>query len=63
MLASVRCFEVSDRVEHCEFGPGVVVEIEGVGEAARATVHFHACSFLPPKRLLLSSEPLTKIEV
>jgi DNA helicase-2/ATP-dependent DNA helicase PcrA len=43
---------------HSQWGEGVIVEIDGVGDKAEASVHFPSVG---PKRLLLSWAPLEKI--
>ena len=49
---------VGDDVRHSQWGEGVIVEIDGVGDKAEASVHFPSVG---PKRLLLSWAPLEKI--
>ena len=50
--------KVGDDVRHSQWGEGVIVEIDGVGDKAEASVHFPSVG---PKRLLLSWAPLEKI--
>ena len=50
--------KVGDDVRHSQWGEGVIVEIDGVGDKAEASVHFPS---IGPKRLLLSWAPLEKI--
>ena len=50
--------KVGDDVRHSQWGDGVIVEIDGVGDKAEASVHFPSVG---PKRLLLSWAPLEKI--
>jgi len=49
---------VGDDVRHSKFGDGVVLDINGTGENAEASVHF---SGVGEKHLLLSWAPLEKI--
>ena len=50
--------KVGDDVRHSQWGEGVIVEIDGVGDKAEASVHFPSVGL---KRLLLSWAPLEKI--
>ncbi len=50
--------KVGDDVRHSQWGEGVIVEIDGAGDKAEASVHFPSVG---PKRLLLSWAPLEKI--
>ena len=50
--------KVGDDVRHSQWGEGIIVEIDGVGDKAEASVHFPSVG---PKRLLLSWAPLEKI--
>ena len=50
--------KVGDDVRHSQWGDGIIVEIDGVGDKAEASVHFPSVG---PKRLLLSWAPLEKI--
>ena len=49
---------VGDGVRHGQWGEGVIVDIEGAGDKAEASVHFPS---IGEKRLLLSWAPLEKI--
>ncbi|MGK2930550.1 MAG: ATP-dependent helicase [Acidimicrobiales bacterium] len=49
---------VGDDVSHATFGDGVIIDVEGSGEKAEATIRFAGVG---EKRLLLSWAPLTKI--
>jgi len=49
---------VGDDVRHGTFGEGVIIDLEGVGDKAQATVHFREVG---EKRLLLSWAPLEKL--
>jgi len=49
---------VGDDVVHAKWGEGVILDIEGVGDKAEATVHF---ADVGEKRLLLSWAPLQKV--
>jgi DNA helicase-2/ATP-dependent DNA helicase PcrA len=49
---------VGDDVRHSKWGDGVIIDIEGQGDKAEATVHFPGVG---EKRLLLSWAPLEKI--
>ena len=49
---------VGDDVRHGQWGEGVIVDIEGSGDKAEASVHFPS---IGEKRLLLSWAPLEKI--
>ena len=49
---------VGDDVRHGIFGEGVILDLEGVGDKAQATVHFRDVG---EKRLLLSWAPLEKL--
>jgi DNA helicase-2/ATP-dependent DNA helicase PcrA len=49
---------VGDDVVHAKWGEGVILDIEGVGDKAEATVHF---AEVGEKRLLLSWAPLQKV--
>lgn len=49
---------VGDDVRHSQWGEGVIVDIEGAGDKAEASVHFPS---IGEKRLLLSWAPLEKI--
>jgi DNA helicase-2/ATP-dependent DNA helicase PcrA len=49
---------VGDDVMHAKWGEGVIIDIEGVGDKAEATVHF---ADVGEKRLLLSWAPLQKV--
>ncbi len=49
---------VGDDVRHAKWGDGVIIDIEGSGEKAEATVHF---AEVGEKRLLLSWAPLEKV--
>lgn len=50
--------KVGDKVRHTEFGEGVVIQIEPLGDDVMVTVFFSAAG---SKRLLLSYAPLQKI--
>jgi DNA helicase-2/ATP-dependent DNA helicase PcrA len=50
--------KVGDDVRHNQWGEGVVIDIEGSGDKAEASVHFPSVG---EKRLLLSWAPLEKI--
>ncbi|MGB0995343.1 MAG: DNA helicase PcrA [Acidimicrobiales bacterium] len=50
--------KVGDDVRHSQWGEGIIIEIDGVGDRAEASVHFPSVG---PKRLLLSWAPLEKI--
>ncbi len=50
--------KVGDDVRHSQWGEGVIVDIEGAGDKAEASVHFPNVG---EKRLLLSWAPLEKI--
>jgi DNA helicase-2/ATP-dependent DNA helicase PcrA len=50
--------KVGDDVRHAKFGEGVIIDLEGVGDKAEATVRFPE---IGEKRLLLSWSPLEKI--
>jgi DNA helicase-2/ATP-dependent DNA helicase PcrA len=50
-------FEIGDRVRHDDFGEGVIETISGVGEFAKAKVHFRGTG---PKLLLLNHPKLKK---
>jgi DNA helicase-2/ATP-dependent DNA helicase PcrA len=50
--------EVGDRVSHDAFGMGTVVEVNGVGDKAQATVDFGSGG---TKRLVLRYAPLVKL--
>jgi ATP-dependent DNA helicase UvrD/PcrA len=49
---------IGDDVRHSQWGDGVIVDIEGSGDKAEASVHFPSVG---EKRLLLSWAPLEKI--
>ncbi len=49
---------IGDDVRHSQWGEGVIVDIDGVGDKAEASVHFPSVG---EKRLLLSWAPLEKI--
>jgi len=49
---------VGDDVRHSQWGEGVIIDIEGSGDKAEASVHFQTVG---EKRLLLSWAPLEKI--
>jgi DNA helicase-2/ATP-dependent DNA helicase PcrA len=49
---------IGDDVRHSQWGEGVIVDIEGSGDKAEASVHFPSVG---EKRLLLSWAPLEKI--
>ena len=49
---------VGDDVAHATFGEGVIIDIEGEGDKAEATIRF---ADVGEKRLLLSWAPLTKL--
>ena len=49
---------VGDDVRHGTFGEGVIIDLEGAGDKAQATVHFRDVG---EKRLLLSWAPLEKL--
>ena len=50
--------KVGDDVTHATFGEGVIIDIEGAGDRAEATVRFASAG---EKRLLLSWAPLNKV--
>ena len=50
--------EVGDRVSHDAFGLGTVVEVNGIGDKAQATVDFGSGG---TKRLVLRYAPLVKL--
>lgn len=50
--------KVGDDVAHATFGEGVIIDIEGDGDKAEATIRFAGAG---EKRLLLSWAPLTKV--
>lgn len=50
--------KTGDGVRHSQFGEGVIIEIDGSGDSAEATVNFAGAG---EKRLLLSWAPLEKI--
>ena len=50
--------KVGDDVSHATFGEGVIIDIEGEGDKAEATIRFSGAG---EKRLLLSWAPLTKV--
>jgi len=50
--------DLGDGVRHGQWGEGVIVDIEGTGDKAEASVHFPNVG---EKRLLLSWAPLEKI--
>lgn len=50
--------KVGDDVAHATFGEGVIIDIEGEGDKAEATIRFAGAG---EKRLLLSWAPLTKV--
>jgi DNA helicase II / ATP-dependent DNA helicase PcrA len=50
-------FRVGDDVVHATFGEGVVIDMDGTGDRAEATIRFAGVG---EKRLLLSWAPLTK---
>ena len=50
--------KVGDDVAHATFGEGVIIDIEGAGDKAEATIRFAGAG---EKRLLLSWAPLTKV--
>jgi DNA helicase-2/ATP-dependent DNA helicase PcrA len=50
--------KVGDDVRHAKFGEGVIIDLEGVGDKAEATVRFPDVG---EKRLLLSWSPLERI--
>ena len=56
--AEVLGLRVGDDVRHAKWGEGVIIDIEGQGEKAEATVRFPEVG---EKRLLLSWAPLEKI--
>jgi len=49
---------VGDDVRHAKWGDGVIIDIEGQGDKAEATVRFPDAG---EKRLLLSWAPLEKL--
>jgi DNA helicase-2/ATP-dependent DNA helicase PcrA len=49
---------IGDDVRHAKWGEGVIIDIEGSGDKAEATVHF---ADVGEKRLLLSWAPLEKV--
>ena len=49
---------IGDDVRHSQWGEGVIIDIEGMGDKAEASVHFASVG---EKRLLLSWAPLEKI--
>jgi DNA helicase-2/ATP-dependent DNA helicase PcrA len=49
---------IGDDVRHNQWGEGVIIDIEGSGDKAEASVHFPS---MGEKRLLLSWAPLEKI--
>jgi DNA helicase-2/ATP-dependent DNA helicase PcrA len=55
---AVIAVEVGDRVSHDAFGLGTVVEVNGVGDKAQATVDFGSGG---TKRLVLRYAPLVKL--
>ena len=56
--AEVLGLRVGDDVRHAKWGEGVIIDIEGQGEKAEATVRFPDVG---EKRLLLSWAPLQKV--
>ncbi len=50
--------KVGDDVSHATFGEGVIIDIDGQGDKAEATIRFAGAG---EKRLLLSWAPLTKV--
>jgi DNA helicase-2/ATP-dependent DNA helicase PcrA len=56
--AEVLGLRVGDDVRHSKWGEGVIIDIEGQGEKAEATVRFPGVG---EKRLLLSWAPLEKL--
>ena len=50
--------KIGDDVRHSQWGEGVIIDIEGAGDKAEASVHFPSVG---EKRLLLSWAPLEKI--
>jgi len=50
--------KVGDDVAHATFGEGVIIDIDGTGDKAEATIRF---ADVGEKRLLLSWAPLTKV--
>ena len=50
--------KIGDDVRHSQWGEGVIIDIDGAGDKAEASVHFPAVG---EKRLLLSWAPLEKI--
>ena len=50
--------KVGDDVSHATFGEGVIIDVEGEGDKAEATIRFAGVG---EKRLLLSWAPLTKV--
>ncbi|MEM7143433.1 MAG: 3'-5' exonuclease, partial [Actinomycetota bacterium] len=50
--------KIGDDVRHSQWGEGVIIDIEGSGDKAEASVHFPSVG---EKRLLLSWAPLEKI--
>ncbi|RMH68403.1 MAG: hypothetical protein D6683_16850, partial [Actinomyces sp.] len=51
--------KVGDDVRHASWGEGVVIDVEGTGDRAEATVRFPSVG---EKRLLLAWAPLERIE-
>ena len=49
---------IGDDVRHAQWGEGVIIDIEGTGDKAEASVHFPSVG---EKRLLLSWAPLEKL--
>jgi DNA helicase-2/ATP-dependent DNA helicase PcrA len=50
--------KIGDDVRHTQWGEGIIIDIEGSGDTAEASVHFPSVG---EKRLLLSWAPLEKI--
>jgi DNA helicase-2/ATP-dependent DNA helicase PcrA len=50
--------EVGERVSHDTFGLGTVIEVNGEGDRAEATIDFGSFG---PKRLLLRYAPVEKL--
>ena len=50
--------KIGDDVTHDKFGEGVIIDIEGSGDRAEATVNFRDVG---EKRLLLAWAPLQKL--
>jgi DNA helicase-2/ATP-dependent DNA helicase PcrA len=50
--------KVGDDVRHSKWGEGVIIDLEGVGDKAEATVRFPDVG---EKRILLSWAPLEKL--